>query len=265
MVAARHRVEHRLPSRHEQQRDVAKHDVELKEHVLPADDEPVRVLDEEQDRHAADCRDDRRQQQRHVQAHERAACAGGIEMEDQAVVEHEDERKHRRDFFAGERRNPADHGEDPPRRPAAEHPAAAAEQREQEERAAQQLGPPGHVADGLRHHRVRGKDQRRTKADDNGLFRDLGEPRSLAIRDDPGRHLEQQHDVEHVQQQVRQVKAERVQAPDGVVHCVREVDERPRRFEQDDRTEIGEVLDAGVLDDHSMVVINKRIRQRVEV
>ena len=148
-------------------------------------------------------------------------------------------------------------------RAATQHPAAAGHQRQQEKRATEQFGPAGDVSHRLRHHRVRGKQEGGGQRHGSGIL-----ARRLsggAVVRHPHGELKEQHDVQHVEQQVGQVEPERVQSPDGVVDGVREIDQRPRRLEEHDRAQVREILDARVLDDHAVIVVDERVGKRVEV
>ena len=89
----------------------------------------------------------------------------------------------------------------PPRRRPPTQPPAPAHQREHEKRRAQDFRPSADVADRFRHHRMDGEaaPPRQT-------------PRRRSVREPPGQ-MEQQDDVQHVQEHVGHMEAERRRHP----------------------------------------------------
>src|SRR5439155_12301533 len=79
------------------------------------------------------------------------------------------------------------------------------------------------------------------------------------------RQLPQQNDVQHVEEDARQVIAERPRTPDRPVDRIRQVDDRPRDVVQYDRAQIGDARDRRVQDDGVVVVVDERIAQRIQV
>ena len=167
---------------------------------------------------ANDARNDRRRDQRQVHGQETPAPGGRASLHAEPVIGKEDERKHRRGFFSGQRRDPERDGHnahvlldgvgrvlwDPPvsrSEDPAYQPAAPAHDREHEERRAQHFGPPADVADGLGHHRVHREQQRRRKGHQQPVLLEA-----------PG-ELKQEHDVQHVQQHIGHMETERRRRP----------------------------------------------------
>ena len=182
-----------------------------------------------------------------------ASLRGDRAGHDPTVIAEKDEGPHRADLLRGERSRPESDGDDRPARCAAAQPSIAAQQRGQEKDRAQQFGPAADIADRFGHHRVDGEQcgARERRAD----------PPSR----DPAAEHEQQRDVEHVEQHVRDVIAERIRPPHGMIDRVRQVDHRPRHVVQDDRPNVGGMQQRRVADDRVIVVVHVRVVQRVQV
>ncbi len=86
----------------------------------------------------------------------------------------------------------------------------------------------------------------------------------MVFHQPPGQ-LEQQDDVDGVQQKVRQVKTEGCGPPQRAVERKRQVGDRAHHVAQDDRANVRDAANRGIVDDRAEVVVHEWVVKRVEV
>ena len=224
------------------------------------------VLDPDEQPQAQEADHDHDGGERQEDPQEPPAEAATVREQDETVVEHREDGSMTAVSLAPtamsqETSAGASHRESP-----RDDPRAVAEQGHEQEGRAEKVRARGDVADRLGHQRMDGE-QRRGRERDGELARavDRQVARRVVVRRRAPREREQQPDVQQVQQQVRDVVAERREAPHGVVHRVGEIDERALDVVQDDGPEVPQVRDRRVLHDDEVVVVDERVRQRVPV
>ena len=251
---------------HQEEHQIAPHDVNLRERVRPDDLDAGRVLNLRKDHQPYEHRDHGEDVEGQVKMQDAPAPVLGAPRAHQPVVREDNERKHDGDFLRRERQHPGEDRHHQPADPSANHPPAHRQKRGQKERSADHFGAAGDVPHRLRHHRMHGKQHSRRKRDDarTRLVGSRGSAATAIVGHAPREQIDE-HDVEQVAEDTRQVETKGRAAPDRVVDGVTEVHERPRDLVQDDGSEIGQVLERLIADDEALVVVDERIVQRVEI
>ena len=260
------RMEDRLVHRQQEQRDVLPQHVGLDQGMGPVQRAAPPVLDGEEHPEPEQAGAHHHDHEGHVNPEQPPFPAPVVRAEYQPVVERRHHRQHERRLLRADGDEPRHEGRHEPPPPRPDDGRAVAEERGEREGRAQQVGARGHVADRLGHQRVHGQQRRRGEGHGQApavVHRALA--RLVVIVRGPAREREEQPDVQQVEQQVRDVVAERRQPPHGVVERVREVDERPLDVVEDDAVQIRQRRDRGVLDHDDVVVVHEGVRQRAPV
>ena len=140
----------------------------------------------------------------------RASRYGG---QNPSVVEKQQHRKQQCGFLRRQRQDPAPQRQEQPRQSSGQQRGPANVKRQKNKRAAEKLRPPADIADGLGQDRVHRKEQRGngrgTRRAELAAAPRMPAPILASGPDQP----REQSDIDHVEQHVRQVKAERLRDP----------------------------------------------------